>query len=70
MRDTPLLSDFQNSLIHEKSLSRLQKKIQTTALIGFIFTELEPELSHIPIVKTFATEGREMIREMMKKIPE
>lgn len=52
---------------HEKELSRLKKKMQTTALSGFIFTELEPELSHVPIINTFASEGRKMIDKVMKE---
>ncbi len=63
----PLFSDFQNELIHEKELSRLKKKMQTAALSGFIFTELEPELSHVPIINTFASEGRKMIDKVIKE---
>ena len=63
----PLFSDFQNELIHEKELSRLKKKNKTTALSGFIFTELEPELSHVPIINTFTSEGRKMIDKAMKE---
>ena len=55
----PLFSDFQNELIQEKN--------KTTALSGFIFTELEPELSHISIINTFASEGRKMIDKVIKE---
>ena len=50
-----------------KKLSRLKKKMQATALSGFIFTELEPELSHVPIINTFASEGRKMIDKAIKE---
>lgn len=63
----PLFSDFQNELIHEKTFSP-QEKNKPTALSGFIFTELEPEFSHISIIKTFANEGRKMIHKVMKEI--
>ena len=62
----PLFSDFQNELIHEKTFSP-QEKNKTTALSGFIFTELEPELSHISIINTFASEDRKMIDKVMKE---
>ncbi|RAL56246.1 hypothetical protein BLM37_01840 [Candidatus Gracilibacteria bacterium GN02-873] len=44
-----------------------QEKNKTTALSGFIFTELEPELSHVPIINTFASEGRKMIDKVIKE---
>ena len=62
----PLFSDFQNELISWKGTFSPQEKNKTTALSGFIFTELEPELSHVPIIKTFASEGRKMIDKVIK----
>ena len=62
----PLFSDFQNKLIHEKTFSP-QEKNRATALSGSIFTELEPELSHISIINTFASEGRKMIDKVIKE---
>ena len=57
-----------NSFI-KKVFLVLRKKIQTTALIDLIFTGLEPEFSHISIIKTFAKEGRKIIHKVMKEIP-
>ena len=62
----PLFSDFQNELIHEKTFSP-QEKNKTTECSSFIFTELEPELSHVPIINTFASEGRKMIDKVIKE---
>lgn len=62
----PLFSDFQNELIHEKTFSP-QEKNRTTALSGSIFTELDPELSHVPNINTFASKGRKMIDKVIKE---
>lgn len=44
-----------------------QEKNKTTALSGFIFAELKPKLSHVPIINTFASEDRKIIDKVIKE---
>lgn len=61
----PLFSDFQNELIHEKEFSRLKKKIKPLHSV-VLFLLNWTELSYVPIINTFASEGRKMIDKVIK----